>query len=148
MKISSQSLSVQDSNRHNILMDTVRDVERIVYHFENIIELIDYKEVNRLILTEDALKDVSEMFELTIATVSKSLEALDTSNVELAQTVSEQENIIDKMERQFRKNHILRVNEGQCSGQAGIVFVDILSNLERIGDHASNIAETVLGKRI
>ena len=148
VKISSQPLSVQDSNRHNILMDTVRDIERIGDHFENIIELVDYKEVNRLFLTEDAIKDVSEMFELTIETVSISLEALDTSNVELAKKVSEQENVIDKMERQFRKNHILRVNQGTCSGQAGIVFVDILSNLERIGDHASNIAETVLGKRI
>lgn len=148
VKISSQPLSIQDSNRHNILMDTVRDVERIGDHFENIIELVDYKEVNRLFLTEDAIKDVSEMFELTIETVSISLEALDTSNVELAKKVSEQENVIDKMERQFRKNHILRVNQGTCSGQAGIVFVDILSNLERIGDHASNIAETVLGKRI
>lgn len=148
VKISSQSLSIQDSARHNILMDTVRDVERIGDHFENIIELIEYREVNRLILTEDALKDVSEMFELTITTVSKALEALDTNNVELAQNVSEQENVIDKMERQFRKNHILRVNEGRCSGQAGIMFVDILSNLERIGDHASNIAEAVLGKRI
>lgn len=148
VKISSQSLSGQDSTRHNILMDTVRDVERIGDHFENILELIEYKEVNRLILTEDALKDVSEMFELTISTVSKALEALDTNNVELAQTASEQENVLDKMERQFRKNHILRVNEGRCTGQAGIMFVDILSNLERIGDHASNIAETVLGKRI
>ena len=104
--------------------------------------------MNRLVLTEDAIRDVSEMFELTIATVSKALEALDTNDVEIAQKVSEQENVIDKMERQFRKNHILRVNGGKCSGQAGIVFVDILSNLERIGDHASNIAEAVLGKRI
>ncbi|WP_419959015.1 Na/Pi cotransporter family protein [Psychrobacillus sp. BM2] len=148
VQISSQSLSVHDSARHNILMDTVRDVERIGDHFENIIELIEYKEVHRLLLTEDAIRDVSEMFELTIATVSKTLEAFDANNVELAQNVSEQENVIDKMERKFRKNHILRVNEGYCSGQAGIMFVDILSNLERIGDHASNIAEAVLGKRI
>lgn len=148
VQISSQSLSVHDSARHNILMDTVRDVERIGDHFENIIELIEYKEVHRLLLTEDAIRDVSEMFELTIATVSKTLEAFDANNVELAQNVSEQENVIDKMERKFRKNHILRVNEGHCSGQAGIMFVDILSNLERIGDHASNIAEAVLGKRI
>ncbi|WP_277587212.1 Na/Pi cotransporter family protein [Psychrobacillus antarcticus] len=148
VKITSESLSAQDSARHNILMNTVRDVERIGDHFENIIELIDYKEVNRLILTEDALKDVSEMFDLTITTVSKALEALDTSDVKMAQIVLEQEKSIDKMERTFRKNHIIRVNEGSCSGQAGIVFVDILSNLERIGDHASNIAEAVLGKRI
>ena len=51
------------------------------------------------------------------------------------------------MERKFRKNHILRLNEGSCSAQAGMVFVDIVSNLERIGDHAVNIAEAILGKR-
>ena len=56
MKISAQSLSVQDSSRHIMLMDTVRDIERIGDHFENIIELIDYREVNRLNLTEDAWK--------------------------------------------------------------------------------------------
>ncbi|MFJ7826800.1 Na/Pi cotransporter family protein [Psychrobacillus sp. NPDC096623] len=148
IQISSQPLTVQDSTRHNILMDTVRDVERIGDHFENIIELIEYREENHLILTEDAIKDVSEMFELTITTVANALEAFDTSDVELAQSVAEQEDVIDKMERRFRKNHIVRVNEGQCSAQVGIMFVDILSNLERIGDHASNIAEGVLGKRI
>ncbi|WP_144511098.1 Na/Pi cotransporter family protein [Bacillus sp. FJAT-22090] len=148
VKISSQSLSLQDSNRHNMLMNTVRDVERIGDHFENIIELIEYQETNRLELTEDAMQDVSEMFELTIATVKKAIEALDSSDDKLANEVYEQENVLDKMERQYRKNHILRVNEGKCSGQAGIMFADILSNLERIGDHASNIAEAVLGKRI
>lgn len=51
------------------------------------------------------------------------------------------------MERKFRKKHILRLNEGLCSGSAGIVFVDIISNLERIGDHALNIAQEVVGKK-
>ena len=148
VKISSQPLSDQDSGRHNMLMDTVRDIERIGDHFENILELIDYQEVHRIILTEDALEDVSEMFELTIQTVEKAIEALNTNNDKLAFEVAEQENVIDKMERQYRKNHILRVNEGKCSGQAGIMFVDILSNLERIGDHACNVAEAVLGRRV
>ncbi len=148
VKISSQPLSDQDSGRHNMLMDTVRDIERIGDHFENILELIDYQEVHRIILTEDALEDVSEMFELTIQTVEKAIEALNTNDDKLATEVAEQENVIDKMERQYRKNHILRVNEGKCSGQAGIMFVDILSNLERIGDHACNVAEAVLGRRV
>lgn len=147
VKISSQPLSDQDSSRHNMLMDTVRDIERIGDHFENILELIEYQEVHRIVLTPDAIEDVSEMFELTIKTVEKAIEALNTNDVKLAQEVAEQENVIDKMERQFRKNHILRVNEGKCSGQAGIMFVDILSNLERIGDHACNVAEAVLGRR-
>jgi phosphate:Na+ symporter len=84
---------------------------------------------------------------LTIATVQKSLDALDTTNHELAREVAEQEDLIDKMERKFRKKHILRLTEGQCSAQAGIVFVDIVSNLERIGDHSVNIAEAILGNR-
>lgn len=148
VKISSQPLSNPDSNRHNMLMDTVRDIERIGDHFENILELIEYQEVHRLTLTDDAMQDVSEMFELTISTVKKAIEALDTNSNELAREVAEQENNIDRMERQFRKNHIMRVNEGKCTGQAGIMFVDILSNLERIGDHSVNIADAILGKRI
>jgi len=84
---------------------------------------------------------------LTIETVQKALESLDENDVELARTVAEKVDLIDKMERRFRKNHITRLNEGSCSAQAGMVFVDIVSNLERVGDHAVNIAEAILGKR-
>ncbi|AYC29586.1 Na/Pi cotransporter family protein [Paenisporosarcina cavernae] len=145
--ISAESISNVDSTRHVVLMETVRDIERIGDHFENIIELVDYQMANRVKLTEDALEDLTEMFELTIKTVEKAIESLDTNSLDLAREVAEQEDLIDKMERKFRKKHIMRLNEGQCSGQAGIVFVDIVSNLERIGDHAVNIAEAVLGKR-
>ena len=147
VKISAESISNADSARHIMLMETVRDIERVGDHFENILELIDYQQVNRLSLTEDAMDDLTEMFTLTIQTVEKALESLDMSSHELAREVAEQEDLIDKMERKFRKKHILRLNEGTCSPQAGIVFVDIVSNLERIGDHAVNIAEAVLGKR-
>jgi phosphate:Na+ symporter len=147
VKISAESISNADSARHIMLMETVRDIERVGDHFENILELIDYQQVNRLTLTENAMEDLTEMFTLTIATVEKALVSLDMNSHELAREVAEQEDLIDKMERKFRKKHILRLNEGKCSPQAGIVFVDIVSNLERIGDHAVNIAEAVLGKR-
>ncbi|WP_391116071.1 Na/Pi cotransporter family protein [Psychrobacillus sp. L3] len=148
VKISSQPLSRQDSSRHFMLMSTVRDMERIGDHFENIIELIDYHDEHRFQLTDDALEDISEMFMLTINTVKKAIEALDLNSDRLAREVTEQEEAIDRMERQFRKNHFIRLNEGQCSGHAGVIFVDMLSNLERVGDHAVNIADAILGKRI
>lgn len=148
VRISSQPLSRQDSSRHFMLMTTVRDIERIGDHFENIIELIDYHDEQRFHLTEDAMEDISEMFMLTINTVKKSIEAIDLNSDQLAREVAEQENVIDRMERQFRKNHFFRLNEGLCSGHAGVIFVDMLSNLERIGDHAVNIADAILGKRI
>ncbi|AIY05279.1 sodium:phosphate symporter [Planococcus sp. PAMC 21323] len=145
--ISAESISAADSTRHTMLMETVRDIERIGDHFENIIELVDYQENNKVKITDSAMEDLTEMFTLTIATVQKALNALDTTSHELAREVAEQEDLIDKMERKFRKKHILRLNEGVCTGQAGIVFVDIVSNLERIGDHAVNIAEAILGNR-
>ncbi|KXH87432.1 Na/Pi cotransporter family protein [Sporosarcina sp. HYO08] len=148
VELSAVGISPQESARHSMLVDAVRDIERIGDHFENIIELTDYRETNRVKLTPDALNDLSEMFTLTIETVNKAVEALNTNDLKLARSVAEQEVLIDRMERKFRKNHILRLNEGSCSAQGGMVFVDIVSNLERIGDHAVNIAEAILGKRV
>ncbi|WP_419096238.1 Na/Pi cotransporter family protein [Sutcliffiella tianshenii] len=146
IKLSSSSLSDNESEEHSVLMDTVRDIERIGDHFENIVELVDFQIANKVDLTEAADTDLEEMFTLTITTVKEAIEALRTNNKELANDVRLKEDQIDKMERALRKKHILRLNEGLCSGQAGIVFVDIVSNLERIGDHAVNIAEAVLGE--
>nr|WP_213422953.1 Na/Pi cotransporter family protein [Bhargavaea massiliensis] len=148
VKVSAEPISAIESERHVILMETVRDIERIGDHFENIIELIDYREANRVVMTEGAMADLDEMFTLTIETVGRSLEALNHHDAEIAREVAEKEDLIDKMERKFRKKHIQRLNDGQCSAQAGIVFVDIVSNLERIGDHAVNIAEAILGRNV
>ncbi|MDQ0161332.1 Na/Pi cotransporter family protein [Aeribacillus alveayuensis] len=145
--ISSYDMSNADSRQHSILMDTVRDIERIGDHFENIVELVDYQISNKVKLTEQAQQDLNEMFEITVSTVKDAIQSLDDHNTTLASKVLKAEETIDKLERTFRKKHIIRINEGVCSGQAGIVFVDIISNLERIGDHCVNIAEAVLGYR-
>ncbi|MBM7569651.1 Na/Pi cotransporter family protein [Aquibacillus albus] len=139
--------SEADRAKHSLLIDSVRDIERIGDHFENIIELIDYKISNRVIITEQAKDDVNEMLDLTLITVKQAIEALGNIDRVAALEVIQKEDEIDKMERAYRKKHIIRLNEGVCTGTAGIVFVDIISNLERIGDHAVNIAEVVLGKK-
>lgn len=144
VNISSSHLSEMDSAKHTILMDSVRDLERIGDHFENIIELIDYKIANKVIITEEAQDDLNYMFELTTTTVRQAVQSLDGIDGTVAQSVIDNEAEIDRLERVNRKRHIARMNEGKCDGSAGIVFVDIISNLERIGDHAVNIAEDVL----
>src|SRR5699024_9574874 len=136
--ISSGSLSEAESAKHTALMDSVRDIERIGDHFENVVELIDYKMTNKVNLTEETMEDLNNMFDLTIITVKEAIEALEDVDREKAMAVVQKEDEIDKMERLYRKRHIIRLNEGVCTGSAGIVFVDIISNLERIGDHASN----------
>ncbi|MBP3951256.1 Na/Pi cotransporter family protein [Bacillus suaedae] len=144
IQISSRSLSEQDSRLHSMLLDTVRDIERIGDHIENIVELKDYQKANKVVLTDGAIDDLKEMCELTLSTLQAAIRALEHVDVEMARSVIEKEEMIDQMERKLRKKHILRINEGKCSGAAGIVFVDIVSNLERIGDHSVNIAEAVI----
>ncbi|GGM31429.1 sodium:phosphate symporter [Paraliobacillus quinghaiensis] len=148
IQLSSASLSDVESEKHSTLIDSVRDIERIGDHFENIVELIQYKISNKITITEQAKIDLNEMFDLTSATVKLAVQSLADMDRELALQVVQKETEIDKMEKNFRKKHIIRLNEGLCSGASGIVFVDILSNLERIGDHSLNIAEEVLGEKI
>lgn len=144
--ISAKPLSDADSEQHAILVDSTRDIERIGDHMENIIELVDYQILNRLTLSTEAQNELNEMFELTISTLNDAIQSLKNFDIELARSVIQKEEQIDKMERLLRKRHILRLNNGNCTGNAGIVFVDIVSNLERIGDHSVNIAEAVLGE--
>ncbi|MDW4507139.1 MULTISPECIES: Na/Pi cotransporter family protein [Priestia] len=145
--LSRSSMSEAESEEHSVLLDTARDIERIGDHFENIIELVDYQITNKVKMTKEANNDLADMFELTILTVKEAVSSLEKVDREKAVQVIQKEEQIDAMERLLRKKHILRLNENICTGSAAIVFVDIISNLERVGDHAVNIAEAVLGDR-
>ena len=147
VKVSTSSLSANESDEHNILMHTITDIERIGDHFENILEFAEYKTSNKATFTAEATEGMSQMFTVTIEAVKEAIAALEHQDKEGAHKVLELERKIDKMERQLRKQHILRLNNGTCSAQASLVYVDILSNLERIGDHAKNIAETIIGEQ-
>src|SRR5690625_949496 len=144
INISSGTMSEAESAKHTSLLDSVRDIERIGDHAENIIELIQYNISNKIELTDSALSDLTEMFDLTILTVKQTVNALRTMDKEEALAVVQKEEIINEMEQKLRKKHIIRMNEGKCDPMSGIIFVDIISDLERVGDHAVNIAEEVL----
>src|SRR5699024_4246109 len=96
----------------------------------------------------EAKNDLNEMFELTNKALKAAIDALTDRSREKFLKVVKYENEIDQMEKVFRKKHIIRLNQGICSPSSGMVYVDILSNLERIGDHALNIAEEVIGEKI
>src|SRR5690625_3224285 len=97
--ISSETLSESDGALHTSLMDTVRDIERIGDHFENVVELIEYKITNKINLTEHAQEDLQEMFDLTILTVSQAVKSLNLMDREEALVVLQKEDQIEKMER-------------------------------------------------
>ena len=78
-----------------------------------------------------------------LSAVSRSIKSLEDEDPKLAQEVIDLEDRIDYMEKTLRAQHIARLNAGGCSPGAGVVFIDILSNLERVGDHSHNLAMVV-----
>ncbi|MED1602956.1 Na/Pi cotransporter family protein [Alkalihalophilus marmarensis] len=146
IQVSSHSLTDEDSKTHSTLMNTIRDLERIGDHMENIMELVEYQITNKVKFSESAVADLDEMFDLTLSTLRQAVKALETDDIEEAKSVLLKEEQIDKMERDLRKKHIIRLNENRCTGAAGVIYVDMVSNLERVGDHAVNIAEVVIGE--
>ncbi|WP_420827775.1 Na/Pi cotransporter family protein [Gracilibacillus alcaliphilus] len=147
VELSGSNFTEVERHSHSALINAVRDIERIGDHYENIIELVNYKQSNKVDITEQGMIDLNEMFDLTISTVKEAIRAIENNDREAALSVIQKENAIDKMERNLRKKHIIRLNEGACTGTAGIVFADIISNLERMGDHAVNLADEVLEKK-
>ncbi|WP_026165674.1 Na/Pi cotransporter family protein [Wohlfahrtiimonas chitiniclastica] len=146
VKIFPHSITPQDSNDLQAMLNLVCDIERIGDHFENIIEQIDYMGEHNITLSDDAKNEVFEMFELTIRSVELAITALDKTDLSKARRVYELEDEIDDMERYLRKQHIRRLNHGECTPKSGLTYTDLISNLERIGDHAHNIAEMLFEK--
>lgn len=144
VSLSKLSLTGRQRDKIATLMNTVNDVERVGDHADNIAELALINIENKAKFSEKASEELTRMFELVIDSYKLSLLTFKTTDSELGKKVYEKEVKINVMEKKYRKSHIKRLNEGSCVTQTGIIFLDTISNLERIGDHAANIAESII----
>ncbi len=126
------------------LFHAVNDIERVGDHAENIAELSQDRIDNKLWFTDDALEELRVMFDKVEDVFNKSLLAFKTADPRISEEVINLEAEVDIMEKHYRDSHIDRLNTHSCEPSAGIVFLDIISNLERISDHSSNIAMYIL----
>lgn len=143
--ISGRNLTSSLSQRSHTIMSALGDIERIGDHSQNIVELAEYASAHGLTFSDSAMADLEKMTEHVKEIVLLSLEALEKEDKKLAQKVIEKDDIIDDMEKELRKAHIARINARTCYGNVGAVYLDMLSNLERIGDHSVNVAGYVIG---
>lgn len=143
---SRSEMTEKQSLSHTSLLHACNDLERVSDHADNIASLATFSMEGDLSYSDQAKEELKVMHRLVHDTMEKAITAYEEHNTELADAVLEQEDQIDIMERRLRNSHIKRLNEGRCSPTSGVVFLDIISNFERVGDHASNLALAVKGE--
>lgn len=148
ISLSSEALSQKESEVLTNILDSSRDLERIGDHAEALINLNDYLQRKNVQFSNSALEELEDIYRQTSEFVKDSLESVENNDLEQAQSLIERHEAINKMERVLRKTHIKRLNNGECSTQAGVNFIDIISHYTRVSDHAMNLAEKVLAEQI
>ena len=148
ISLSGEALSQKESEVLTNILDSSRDLERIGDHAEALINLNDYLQRKNVQFSEAALEELAEIYLKTSEFVKDALESVENNDLEKAQALIERHEDINNMERVLRKTHIKRLNNGECSTQAGVNFIDIISHYTRVSDHAMNLAEKVLAEQI
>ena len=148
ISLSGEALSQKESEVLTNILDSSRDLERIGDHAEALLNLNDYLQRKNVQFSEAALVELAEIYHKTSEFVKDALESVENNDLEQAQALMERHEDINNMERVLRKTHIKRLNNGECSTQAGVNFIDIISHYTRVSDHAMNLAEKVLAEQI
>ncbi len=143
--LSREQLSEEVSVKLPVFLHTVNDLERVGDHSVNIVEIAERKIGQRITFSDNALgeadrlkKEIDQMFGLVIA-------ALENNDADSARAALLNEANLNKMQIDFRRSHVQRMTEGICSTGAGLIFIDLVDNVEKIGDHLTNIAQAVIG---
>jgi phosphate:Na+ symporter len=145
-ELSQHSLNHQQSKIISGVMSAANDLERISDHACNIAYLSEMVIEDKLPVTPKAKEEIFSFFEEVDGMLGEAIMALMGENIRVARGVIKRDNVVDERERILRRNHIDRVNRRECLPRAGVVYLDILSNLERVGDHAVNLAQMITGE--
>lgn len=142
--LATQPMSEQDSVESSKLLHLIGDFERIADHAVNIIESAEELKEKGVSFTDSAKKELQTMLNAVGEIVDLTSRAFLQDDLTLARQVEPLEQVIDKLKDELRTNHIARLQRGECSLAAGFVLSDLLTNLERVADHCSNIAGCLL----
>ncbi len=144
VKVAQFGLDEDSSQLQASYVDTIRDFERIGDHCTNIFEFFEHRYDNKIVLSEPAKDELKRLYEVVLETITLTLEAFDTQDKEVAKQVMEREDVIDSLVIRNRKRHIKRLNDTNSIETVDGFYVDILSNIERIGDHCNNIVINII----
>jgi len=145
--ISQRPISQDVSKEISSLMHMVNDLEKVGDYCENLWELGERKIDQKIIFSQMADDEFYLLVGKTREFLSYIQQAIEHNQVDIAKQAQAMENEIDSLEASLRSNHILRLNTGECSVNTGLIFIDMLHNCEKIGDHTHSVARAILGKK-
>ncbi|AWW26427.1 MULTISPECIES: Na/Pi cotransporter family protein [unclassified Acetobacterium] len=148
VKLSNENMSEEENERLAFILKGSHDLERIGDHAMNIGELAEMRATNKIVFSDIANQEVLNLISLTTNTLRDMVELMETEETDLCYKILDEEEEIDEMTEKLKDDHIRRLNEGICNPYAGVIFLDLLTNIERVGDHASNIAHGILGLKL
>ena len=145
VELSEKSLSSEMAEKIPALLHSVNDIERVGDISENLVELGERAVEKKLPFSNKAIKELREMYSQVTAMLDDTIRALELNDVAIARRIWGREKKINELTETFEKNHTSRLRNKACNIVSGIVFLDLLSNFEKIGDHLNNVADAVIG---
>ena len=140
VKINQSTLPIEDLKSLGALFHVVNDIERIGDHAENVADAAKQRKESGIAFSKDAQRELGEMLDMVNKLIQYSIEMFVKSDERHMQDVINLEDKVDAMEKRMQRMHVERLTKGECTPEAGMIFSDIASGLERVADHATNIA--------
>lgn len=144
VRINQTTLPMDDAKNIGGLFHVVNDIERIGDHAENIVDAAKTKIAQNLDFSPEAKRELSTMLDMVIKITTYALDMFSNNNQEHMEEILELEDHVDDMERALQEAHVQRLTKHECTPASGMIFSDIISGLERVSDHATNIAFSLL----
>jgi len=140
VKINQTTLPIEDLKSLGALFHVVNDIERIGDHAENVADAARQRKEGNLSISKEAQRELGEMLDMVNTIIQYAIEMFAKSNDRHMNDVILLEDMVDNKERELQQRHVERLARGECTPEAGMIFSDIISGLERVADHATNIA--------
>lgn len=145
--LSQQSITQEMSENIASMMHMANDLERIGDHCENLTTLFARQKSQKIVFSEAAIQELLELTYKTREFLSFAIDALERNDTSIGEKAYFLATVIDNMEENLRNNHISRLNTGECAVNQGLLFIDILHNFAKIGDHTFNVTKAVTGAK-
>lgn len=144
VKINQMTLPIEDKKSIGALFHVVNDIERIGDHAENVADAAVMRKENGAVISRQAQRELGEMLDMVNTSIQYAIEMFAKSDEKHMKDIIELEDKVDAKERELQQAHVDRLTRGECTPEAGMIFSDVVSGLERVADHATNIAFAII----